>query len=59
MILVHTSVWIDHFRKSEPVLIAALEAGQALIYPFVIGDLCLRRVPSRQLVLEAWDYARP
>ena len=39
MIPVDTSVWIDHLRKSEPALIAALEVGQVLMHPFVIGEL--------------------
>lgn len=39
MILVDTSVWIDHLRGKEPVLIAALDAGEVLTHPFVLGEL--------------------
>lgn len=47
MILVDTSVWIDHLRKSEPALIAALKAGQVLIHPFVIGELACGNLDNR------------
>ena len=39
MILVDTSVWIERLRKGEPRLAAALEAGQVLMHPFVLGEL--------------------
>jgi predicted nucleic acid-binding protein len=46
VILVDTSVWIDHLRKPEPRLIAALEAGQALTHPFV-GELACGNLKNR------------
>ncbi|MGQ0595158.1 MAG: type II toxin-antitoxin system VapC family toxin [Gammaproteobacteria bacterium] len=51
MILVDTSVWIDHLRKPEPHLIAALEAGQALIHPFVVGELACGNLKNRMELL--------
>lgn len=39
MILVDTSVWIDHFRKGNPHLADALLAGEVLAHPFVVGEL--------------------
>ncbi|MGH8653249.1 MAG: type II toxin-antitoxin system VapC family toxin [Gammaproteobacteria bacterium] len=47
MILVDTSVWIDHLRKPEPHLIAALEAGQVLMHPFVVGELACGNLNNR------------
>lgn len=47
MILVDTSVWIDHLRKPEPRLIAALEAGQVLMHPFVVGELACGNLTHR------------
>lgn len=47
MILVDTSVWTDHLRKSEPVLIAALEAGRVLMHPFVVGELACGNLNNR------------
>lgn len=39
MILVDTSVWIDHLRAGEGQLVTLLESAQVLIHPFVIGEL--------------------
>ncbi|GEM_PF-1749053 len=40
MILVDTSVWIDHLRRGDAHLMITLLAGQVLIHPWVIGELC-------------------
>jgi predicted nucleic acid-binding protein len=39
MILMDTSVWVDHVRRSDAVLAAALNANVVAIHPFVIGEL--------------------
>ena len=39
MILVDTSVWVDHLRKSDRGLAALLTASNVLMHPFVIGEL--------------------
>ena len=42
MILVDTSVWIDHLRWPDAELGTALERGDVATHPFVIGELaCL------------------
>jgi predicted nucleic acid-binding protein len=49
MILVDTSVWIDHLRTGEPALADALTHGQVLVHPFVLGELAcgnLRKATS-------------
>ncbi len=51
MILVDTSVWIDHLRKGVPALSAALEAGRVLIHPFVLGELACGRIRNRAEIL--------
>jgi predicted nucleic acid-binding protein len=51
MILVDTSVWIDHLHKSEPTLVAALEAGQVLMHPFVVGELACGNLNNRTELL--------
>ena len=53
MILVDTSVWVDHLRKSDEALAGLLEAGKILAHPFVIGELALGNLPRRDLVLSA------
>jgi predicted nucleic acid-binding protein len=39
MILVDTSVWIQHFRAGNDRLKALLLDGQVFCHPFVIGEL--------------------
>lgn len=51
MILVDTSVWVDHLRKGEPKLSRALNAGQVLAHPFVIGELACGNLSARTEVL--------
>jgi hypothetical protein len=51
MILVDTPVWIDHFRKSDPLLISLLESSIILTNPFVIGEIALGCMTNRKRVL--------
>ena len=51
MILVDTSIWIDHFRRDDPRLIDTLERGEVLIHPFVIGEVALGSLGRRVAVL--------
>lgn len=39
MILLDTSVWVDHLRQRDPAIVAVLEAAQAAVHVFVIGEL--------------------
>lgn len=51
MILVDTSVWVSHLRKSEPRLAALLTDGLVLIHPFVIGEIACGNLRNRNTVL--------
>ena len=51
MILVDTSVWIDHLRRGEPRLAALLTDGQVLAHPWVTGELALGRLSGRDEIL--------
>ena len=51
MILVDTSVWVDHLRRTDAVLAAALNANVVAIHPFVIGELACGLLKSRRPVL--------
>jgi predicted nucleic acid-binding protein len=53
VILVDTSVWVDHLRRGHEALAGLLEAGNVLAHPFVIGELALGNIPRRDLVLRA------
>lgn len=51
MILVDSSVWIDHLRKQEPTLERLLEDGLVLAHPFVIGEIALGRLRQRAVLI--------
>jgi predicted nucleic acid-binding protein len=51
MVLVDTSVWIDHFRKTSSRLAGLLEDGEVAIHPFVIGELACGNLANRQEIL--------
>jgi predicted nucleic acid-binding protein len=51
VILVDTSVWVDHLRAGERDLIRLLEERQVLGHPFVLGELALGNLRQRALVL--------
>jgi predicted nucleic acid-binding protein len=51
VILVDTSVWIDHFSHADEVLAALLVDERVLTHAFVIGELALDSLPQRDAVL--------
>ena len=52
MILVDTSVWVDHLRSGEPLLVAVLEGARVMMHPFVLGELACGNLANRSEVLE-------
>ena len=51
MILVDTSVWIDHLRAGEPALAELLEEAEVCRHPMVVGELALGTMRDRGTVL--------
>lgn len=51
MILVDTSIWIDHFRRSDAELRRIIDEDMLLCHPFVIGELALGSLSGRATVL--------
>jgi len=51
VILVDTSVWVDHLRVSDSALVRLLDATQVVMHPFVLGELALGNLPQRSLIL--------
>lgn len=61
MILVDTSVWVDHLRTGDAALASLLDEGQVLTHPFVIGELAcgnLRRRGELLALLSELPQAR-
>lgn len=51
MILVDTSIWVEHLRRREPGLEASLSAGHVLMHPFVLGEIACGNLRRRTEVL--------
>lgn len=52
MILVDTSIWVDHLRSGDELLTEKLLAGEVATHSFVIGELVLGGLRKRGGVLE-------
>ena len=51
MILVDTSVWVDHLNHGDDELVALLNDHRIQIHPFIIGELACGTLRNRQRVL--------
>jgi len=51
MILVDSTVWIDHLRAHDERLAQLLMDGQVIVHPFVTGELALGNLKNRDEVL--------
>lgn len=51
MILVDTSIWIDHFRGDDAQLASLLQVGRVLAHPWVTGELALGYLSRRSDIL--------
>jgi len=52
VILVDTSVWIDHLRRGDARLAELLERGFVVIHPFVLGEIACGNLADRAVILE-------
>ena len=51
MILVDTSVWVEHFRSGTIGLETLLIDGQVVCHPFIIGELACGNLNNRTEIL--------
>ena len=51
MILVDTSIWIDHLRTGDDSLAALLNNNQVVMHPFIIGELACGNLRNRNKLL--------
>ena len=54
-VLVDTNIWIDHLRKTEPVLVDLLERDQVCVHQSVITELALGNLKDRPVFLKALE----
>jgi len=51
VILVDSSIWIDHLRRADAELVRLLAGGEVLCHPFVIGELTCGHLRQRAVFL--------
>ena len=51
LMLVDTSVWVEHLRRGEPALIALLSRNDVECHPFIVGELACGSLHRRAEVL--------
>jgi hypothetical protein len=54
VILVDTSVWVDHLRTGDARLSAALEGSDVAMHPMVLGELACGNLKDRETLLALW-----
>jgi predicted nucleic acid-binding protein len=52
VILVDTSVWVEHLRSGDATLGGELQAGRVLMHPLVIGELACGNLKNRRQILD-------
>lgn len=55
MVLVDTSVWINHLKSKNEYLSNLLLDEKVLIHPFIIGELACGSMNNRDLILRYLD----
>lgn len=59
-VLIDTSVWVDHFRKRNDVLVELIETDLALVHPMVLVELACGTPPApRARTLDDIGLLRP
>jgi len=51
MVLVDTSIWVNHLRKGDIQLEELLLNGEVVCHPFVIGELACGNIKNRYEIL--------
>lgn len=55
MILVDTSIWIDHLRSTNDALASLLETSEVITHPLVLGELAVASLRRRDEFLRLLD----
>ena len=53
MVLVDTSVWVNHLRVGDSSLVGLLQQAQVCTHPFVLGELALGNLQQTDAAFEA------
>ena len=52
MVLVYTSIWIDHLRRGNQQLEALLFDAEVACHPYIIGELACANLKNRDEILD-------
>jgi predicted nucleic acid-binding protein len=52
VVLVDTSVWIDHFRRKSRQLTVLLDGEGVVLHPFILGELACVNLKNRRELIE-------
>jgi predicted nucleic acid-binding protein len=55
VVLVDTSVWINHFKSGNNYLSDLLLRQKVLVHPFVVGELACGSLKNREIILQYLD----
>jgi predicted nucleic acid-binding protein len=55
MILVDTSVWMDHLHHTEGALVGLLEQNVVLMHPMILGELACGNLKNRAVLIGLWQ----
>ena len=51
VVLVDTSIWVDHLRKGNSGLVSLLDDGAVVCHPFIVGELACGVMTNRVQIL--------
>ena len=54
LVLVDTSVWIDHLHRTDPELVALLRETLVMMHPAVVGELACGAIQNHRQFLSLW-----
>lgn len=55
-ILIDTNIWIEHFKSENKEVSALLEAGRAVMHPFIVAELALGGLRDRMMTLASLEF---
>jgi predicted nucleic acid-binding protein len=58
VILVDTSVWIDHLRKKNPQMVRLLDLNMVYLHPWIIGELACGNLKNRGTLRDLADLTQ-
>jgi predicted nucleic acid-binding protein len=55
LILIDTSIWIDHLHRADARLVSLLADAEVCVHPMIVGELALGSLRDRRTVLSLLD----